>query len=78
LKLASALPDDAEETGDFSVPPNKVAKIATLKMFEKNYIAQVLDHCNGQISGKNGAAQLLDLPPSTLRSKMKKLGINTS
>jgi len=30
------------------------------------------------IAGKSGAAELLDLPPSTLRSKMKKLGIERS
>jgi hypothetical protein len=35
----------------------------------------VLASVDGVIAGKQGAAALLDLPPSTLRSKMKKLGI---
>jgi len=43
---------------------------------EKKHIEAVLDSVNGVIAGKLGAAQILDLPPSTLRSKMKKLGIS--
>jgi transcriptional regulator with GAF, ATPase, and Fis domain len=30
---------------------------------------------NGLIAGKGGAADLLGLPPSTLRNRMKRLGI---
>ena len=40
-------------------------------------IQDALKKCNGKISGKNGAAALLDINPSTLRSRMKKLGIST-
>ena len=47
----------------------------TLAEMEKGYIEQVLEQCAGKIGGANGAAKLLDLPESTLRSKMKKLGI---
>ena len=43
--------------------------------FEKSYITKVLNHCNWKIAGKDGSAVILGLPPSTLRSKMKKLGI---
>ncbi len=49
--------------------------LQTLAQCEKQHILRVLDHCQGKISGKNGAAQCLDLPVSTLRSRMKKLGI---
>jgi len=31
---------------------------------------------NGLIAGKSGAAEVLGVPPSTLRYRMKKLGIN--
>jgi transcriptional regulator with PAS, ATPase and Fis domain len=78
LKLANALPSEINVSNEYAAPHNKITKIGTLKIFEKNYITHVLEHCNGQISGKNGAAHLLDLPPSTLRSKMKKLGITSS
>jgi formate hydrogenlyase transcriptional activator len=42
---------------------------------EKNHIAEILKQCGGKISGKGGAAELLNLPPSTLNSKIKKLGL---
>ena len=42
---------------------------------EANYIRRVLEHTGWTIAGKGGAAEILDLPASTLRSRMKKLGI---
>lgn len=39
------------------------------------HIRQALDHCGGKIYGSNGAAAILGLHPSTLQSRMKKLGI---
>ncbi len=50
-------------------------KILTLEEMERKYIETVLQQTNGMIAGKKGAAKILDLPASTLRSKMKKLGI---
>jgi PAS domain S-box-containing protein len=48
---------------------------ATLADNEKHHIHRVLEHTNWLIAGKGGAAEILDLPASTLRSRMKKLGI---
>jgi len=45
----------------------------SLEEMERAYIREVLDHTNGQVDGRGGAAQILDLPSSTLRSRMKKL-----
>jgi len=42
---------------------------------ERNHILNVLEGCNWKINGENGAAKKLGIPPSTLRSKMKKLNI---
>ena len=42
---------------------------------EARYIRRVLDHTGWAIAGRGGAAEILDLPASTLRSRMKKLGI---
>jgi transcriptional regulator with GAF, ATPase, and Fis domain len=50
--------------------------IVSLEQMEKEYINFVLTKTDGKISGKNGAAELLGINPSTLRSRMKKLGIN--
>ena len=44
--------------------------------FEKQHILKILEMTNWTIAGKGGAAEILDLPASTLRSKMKKLGIH--
>ena len=47
----------------------------TLAEMERKYILQVVEDKKWIISGKNGAARILDLNEATLRSKMKKLGI---
>ncbi len=39
------------------------------------HIRTVLDACNGRVEGDHGAAKILDIHPSTLRKRMKKLGI---
>lgn len=46
-----------------------------LDMIISNHIKSVLSVTNGKIHGKGGAAELLSLNPSTLRHRMKKLGI---
>ena len=50
-------------------------EVVPLDEYERHYILEVLKITNYQISGDRGAAALLRLPPSTLYSKMKKLGI---
>ena len=47
-----------------------------LRSAEKAHIESVLDQTGWRISGDRGAAVRLGLPPSTLRSRMKKLGIS--
>lgn len=50
-------------------------KIKTIDENERDHIVAVLQKCNGRIRGANGAAAILGLPPTTLHSKMKRLGI---
>lgn len=59
--------------GETIAPP---AKLVSLEEMEREYIKRVLRQTKGQIAGKGGAAEILKLPASTLRSRMKKLGIN--
>jgi transcriptional regulator with PAS, ATPase and Fis domain len=47
----------------------------TIHENERDYIITVLKKCNGRIWGAAGAAEVLNIPPTTLKSKMKKLGI---
>lgn len=49
--------------------------IVTLAEAERRHILKALKQSGGKIYGTNGAAQILDLKPSTLQSRMKKLGI---
>ena len=48
---------------------------ADLESVERTHILNVLDQTNRKISGADGAAAILGMPSSTLRSRMKKLGI---
>ena len=48
----------------------------TLEQSERDYIVKVLEETNGKIRGKNGAAEILGLKPTTLESRMKKLNIS--
>jgi transcriptional regulator with GAF, ATPase, and Fis domain len=48
---------------------------STLEDVERNHILTVLRTTDWRISGPNGAAKMLGLNPSTLRSRLKKLGI---
>jgi len=47
----------------------------TLEQTEYNLIVRTLKNVHWKLEGPGGAAELLDLHPSTLRSKMRKLGI---
>ena len=51
---------------------------SSLETIEKNHILQVLKQTQGVIEGPRGAAKILNLHPNTLRSRMKKLGIERS
>jgi formate hydrogenlyase transcriptional activator len=50
----------------------------TLEEMERRHIVEVLNRTTWKIDGPNGAAGLLNLNPSTLRSRIKKLGIRRS
>src|SRR5262245_2777851 len=57
-------------------PPAPAAvPLVSLDERERQYIQDVLRHTGGQIGGKGGAAEILGLPSSTLRSRMIRLGL---
>lgn len=49
--------------------------LRTIDQNEKEHIYRVLKYCAGRISGRGGAAEILGVPPTTLNSKIKRLGI---
>ena len=50
-------------------------EFTTLEEFECQYILKVLERTGGVVSGAQGAARILGMKPTTLQSRMKKLGI---
>jgi PAS domain S-box-containing protein len=50
--------------------------LKSLEEVEREYILHVLEHTAWRIEGPNGAAKLLGMNPSTLRTRMIKLGIH--
>ena len=51
------------------------AAMRPLRHTEREAIEQVLAHTHGKVSGPRGAAAILGLKPTTLFSRMKKLGV---
>ena len=49
--------------------------LVSLAENERRHIQRVLRATGGRIYGEGGAAEILDLPPTTLQSRMKRLGL---
>jgi len=49
--------------------------IQTIYENERDHVLRILKKCNGRVWGVGGAAEVLGVPPTTLKSKMKKLNI---
>ncbi len=59
-----------------SRPVIEDVKLRPLNDVERDYILDVLKRTNWVISGQQGAAKILKMHPSTLRSRIEKLGIH--
>ncbi|NNE55057.1 MAG: sigma-54-dependent Fis family transcriptional regulator [Flavobacteriales bacterium] len=65
------------EVGVTASPPRLISETdKTLDDVQRAHIRQVLDYCDWKIEGDIGAAAKLGLKPSTLRDRMKKLGVS--
>lgn len=67
LELGSWMPKKDKDDKETSLVP--------LHEFEKAYILKVLNTTTWRVSGEKGAAKILGMKPTTLESRMKKLGI---
>jgi transcriptional regulator with GAF, ATPase, and Fis domain len=66
--------------GDFPVRPSRskaVVPEADVRRFEKENLLAALEATGGRVYGRGGAADLLGVKPTTLASRLKKLGIVT-
>lgn len=71
----SALPDAPPRRLQ---PDNDDLRLKTIHENERDHIIHILKRCKGRVWGVGGAAEILNLPPTTLASRMKKLGIKKS
>jgi formate hydrogenlyase transcriptional activator len=77
LPTTSGASDRVRTIGPGS-PDELSGESSTLEEVEKRHIYSVLETTSWTIEGDRGAAKILDLHPNTLRSRMKKLGIERS
>jgi formate hydrogenlyase transcriptional activator len=59
-------------------PPNETPQQTHLATIERAHILRMLEECDWRVKGPGNAADLLGLNPSTLRGRMRKLGITRS
>ena len=55
---------------------SKFSSFSTLEEHEKEHILKVMEKTEWRIRGENGAANILGIKPTTLESRMRKLGIS--
>jgi PAS domain S-box-containing protein len=60
------------------IAESKTVRSITLEEAEKRHIIEALKATGWQVSGKNGAAEVLGINPKTLGSRMQRLGIQRS
>ena len=58
-----------------ATPPGDRAPAGSLEAVERRHLCEVLERTGWRIRGKHGAAEQLGLRPTTLQSKLKRLGI---
>ncbi len=77
-KLKLDLPSPSEFCASLKHVPKQASIISDYERQERdrNNIISALKACHGKVFGKNGAAALLDVKPTTLASRIKKMGIN--
>jgi transcriptional regulator with GAF, ATPase, and Fis domain len=68
-----AVPAISAATG--ATPALGAPALVSLAEAERRHIAAVLRHTGGRITGAGGAAEILDLKPSTLNFRIKRLGL---
>jgi len=68
-------PPQRESSSITNSEPASGSQSQTLEEVEKAHIESVLKTVGWKVRGQGGAAQILDLAPTTLESRMKKLGI---
>jgi formate hydrogenlyase transcriptional activator len=82
LDLSRAMPrpdggveSEAETVNSTDFQRGKILNSVEFQEFEKRNLLRALEACGWKISGARGVSALMGLPPSTVTSRMKALGI---
>jgi formate hydrogenlyase transcriptional activator len=75
VSLGETLRATAGATPAAGSPP--ISPLVSLEESERAHIRRALSAADGRVHGPQGAAEMLGINPSTLRSRMQKLGIST-
>ena len=75
LSKGNIIEDIAFPSLQTGLSASRLLQDKTIHENERDHIIHILKKCKGKIWGSGGAAEVLNVPPSTLKSKMKKLGI---
>jgi transcriptional regulator with GAF, ATPase, and Fis domain len=77
LRLEPLLPPDPGDTRQPQVQGDdlEVMPEGEMARFQRANIRRALERTGGKVYGENGAAELLGIKPTTLASRMKKMGI---
>jgi transcriptional regulator with GAF, ATPase, and Fis domain len=77
ISLVEPLLPEPSSVPDLAVSARpSIHMVKPLELAEKDNIVEALKISNFRIRGKGGAAQLLDIKPTTLEAKMARLGIH--
>ncbi len=74
---AKERPPQKRATSRMAGDPSRVLTLREIKDMERTNIERALARCNGQVYGKDGAAALLGMRPTTLWSRLRSLNIST-
>lgn len=77
LSTDSTLRIDASELRSAAHQTLPLTEVLSLDELERRHILAVLEQTGGAVAGPKGAAKILGVPPSTLRSRMDRLGIKS-
>src|SRR5262249_42388065 len=76
--LSGSITPDAPPPSVLTGQSDRVLAAHEIEALEIENIRKALAACGGRVSGENGAARLLGIPPTTLSSRMKVLGLQRS
>jgi PAS domain S-box-containing protein len=76
LSSGTSLEIEAEVFANTTTGKETPVPLMDLEAVERNHILGILKKTNWVIEGERGAANILNLHPNTLRSRLKKLGIS--